>query len=332
MPRSANIPAEWARYQTDVREEPDERHSRQIVTFEHPGNKIGKVQQSEINNEKHLITLMLSQMKNMKEQIINLKSEQIQAMKRQEQMQNALGKIREHKEKLVYCFHCNMYTGEVHFCTREKQWIHLDRFNRITIYSDTEEGATPRQENYLLGSEFEHDVIRMKKFAIDERETIMIEKKEKKAEMEKQQRIKKDAQQLSQLMNIIFGESSNLEITEELNTNLDEFRKSNKWNIVNTCLGYHPDTPRGILSSEQWSSFHFLRNNDKKVLDKHNKMAREKQKETERKRQEEEQQEEICKRQEQRQREEQREQIMQIRRRQNDAFEENFRMVNLYHN
>ena len=115
MPRSANIPEEWARYQTNVREEPDNRHSRQIVTFEHPGNKIGNVQHS--GNEKHLMTLMLSQMKNMKEEIINLKSEQIQTMKRQEQMQSALGKICEHKEKLVYCFHCKMYSGEVHFCT-----------------------------------------------------------------------------------------------------------------------------------------------------------------------------------------------------------------------
>ena len=144
MRRSANIPEECARYQTDVREEPDLRHSRQIVTFEHPNN-IGKVQHS--GNEKHLITLMLSQMKNMKEQIINLKSEQIQTMKRQEQMQNALGKIKEHKEKLVYCFHCNMYSGEVHFCKREEQWIHLDRYNRLVIYSSTESGATPKNNN-----------------------------------------------------------------------------------------------------------------------------------------------------------------------------------------
>lgn len=331
MRRSGSFPEECDRYQTEV-EEPNLRHSKEIVTFEHLNN-IGQVKHS--GNEKHLMTLMLSQMKNMKEQIINLKSEQIKTMKRQEQMQNALGKIKEHKEKLLYCFHCNMYSGEVHFCTEEQQWIHLDRFNRITIYSDTIEGATPRQENDLLVGNFKPCVIRMDKFTIDERETIVREKKKKKAEMEEQQEIKKDAQRLTQIMNKIFGESSNLEITKDLHKDLnlslykteDEGTRK-KWKKSHDL----PNTPRKILSSEQeFEEFCWLCTKNKKILDKHNEMARERQEETkrekqkqrERERQEEEQHEEICK---------QQEQIRQIRRRQNYAFEENFRMMNLYHN
>ena len=43
QPRSHNIPAEWARSQTDVTEAPDEQHSRQTISFQHPGTKIGKM-------------------------------------------------------------------------------------------------------------------------------------------------------------------------------------------------------------------------------------------------------------------------------------------------
>ena len=122
LPRSANIPAEWARSQTDVREAPDERHSRQPISFQHPGTKIGKVHQlgsnniqerwptqEKKNNEGHLMTLLMSQMKNMKEEIIDLKSEHIKQVQSLEKMQNALKRIREHKEKDVFCFHCCLF-------------------------------------------------------------------------------------------------------------------------------------------------------------------------------------------------------------------------------
>ena len=145
--------------------------------------------------------------------------------------------------------------------------------------------------------------------------------------MKEQQQTEANTQELSQLMGIIFGEFANLEITEELNKNLEEFKKSDKWSNVNTCLGYHPMTPKGILSTEQWNNFHRLRKLEK-VQDRYNVLAKEKEKEEEKKRQEQRQQEEMF----ERQQEEQRQQIIQIRQRQQESFEESvrMRMNNLY--
>jgi hypothetical protein len=72
-------------------------------------------------------------------------------------------------------------------------------------------------------------------------------------------------------MEIIFGESKNLELTGELNKhlsqfiNLEEFHKSAEWINVNDYLSCHPNTvhPKGILSAEQWSRFNEFRNNEK---------------------------------------------------------------------
>ena len=232
-------------------------------------------------------------------------------------MRNALKRICEHKEKEVYCFHCHIYTEAVHYCTMEKQWIHQDRYNRQIIYSSTEVGATPKNPNDVSDILFTMDI---PKFAVDNRTSIRDVRKE----------TQHSAKVLSYHMEIIFGEHANLEINKEVNQQLnfkthEEFKNSKAWFTVNSNLSYNP-----ILSYDQWNVFNELRKNGK-VLDRYNVLAKEKQKEAEKKRQEERQQEEICKRQEQRQREEQRKQIMQIRQRQNDAFEESVRMINLYH-
>ena len=99
-------------------------------------------------------------------------------------MQNAIKRFREHKEKDVFCFHCRIYTATVHYCTMEKKWIHLDCFNRIIIYSSTEKGANPKNPNDISDGV----TISMQKFAIDRRETIMIEEKEKEKEKEEKQK------------------------------------------------------------------------------------------------------------------------------------------------
>ena len=143
-------------------------------------------------------------------------------------MWNALKRICEHKEKQVYCFHCSMYTGEVHFCTREKQWIHMDRYNRLIIYSSTELGATPKNNNDVSDVLY---TIELGKFEIDNRTGIRDDRRE----------TQEKAGTLWQLMNIFLYK--NVELTKDLNKNLDESRFSKNWSNVKKCLGYHPETP-----------------------------------------------------------------------------------------
>jgi hypothetical protein len=61
--------------------------------------------------------------------------------------------------KNVYCWHCKLYTGAVNFCLSASKWIHLDRFNRITTYAATENGATPTHPNDLDNQD---EIIRVK--------------------------------------------------------------------------------------------------------------------------------------------------------------------------
>jgi hypothetical protein len=241
------------------------------------------------NNDGHLLTLLMDQMKTLQSELNELKHEQKQMIKTSDKMQCSIKRFREYKEKDIYCWHCRIYTAAVHHCSVEKKWIHLDRFNRLIKYSSTEEGANPKDPN----DKSDCFTMSIPKFQIDNREEIMRVRKEKEAEMEKQHWIEAHAQELSQLMGIIFGESANLEITEELNKhlsqfkNLEEFHKSDKWINVNRYLSYHPMTvyPKGILSAEQWSSFNQLRKPGK-VQNRYNVLAKEREeKEAERKRQ-----------------------------------------------
>jgi hypothetical protein len=87
---------------------------------------------------------MMNQMKNMQCEINDLKIEQKQIRKTSEKMQNSIQRFREYKEKDLFCWHCRIYAPAVHYCTVKKQYIHLDRFNRLIIYSSTEEGANPK--------------------------------------------------------------------------------------------------------------------------------------------------------------------------------------------
>jgi hypothetical protein len=154
-------------------------------------------------------------------------------------------------------------------------------------------------------------------------------------------------------MGIIFGESANLEIGEELNKhlnkfkNLEEFHNSNEWYNVKRYLDKysttcHPHTiyPKGILSTEQWNSFDKLRKSWK-VQNRYNVLAKEREeKEAERKRQAQATKELMLKRDAEEEKkqfkrqEEQRQQEEMMRQRQQESFEESvrqrMRMNNLY--
>ena len=178
----------------------------------------------------------------MQEEIIDLKSEHI---------------------KQPFCFRCCLYTVVIHYCTVNKRWIHLDRFNRIIKYSSTEEGVNPKHQNDLSdGVTFD-----IPKFAIDNRIEISEVRKE-------QQEIEADAQQLSELIGIIFGAFANLEITEELTIILNkisfkEVHNSKEWYNVKKFLDVHPDTiyPKEKISQQQWTCFNDLRTNRKKYFE-----------------------------------------------------------------
>ena len=178
-------------------------------------------------------------------------------IKTTDQLQCSVKRIREVKEKNIYSWHCRLYTGAVHFCLSESKWIHLDRFNRIIRYAATEKGATPTHPNDLCGAY----VISMQKISIDDREKIMSKRKEEEAERKQQE---PRTQEFSQLMGIIFGESANLKICNELNEHLskihhwspDKFHNSNAWSDVKKFLGHpHADYPKGTLTSEQRHHF-----------------------------------------------------------------------------
>ena len=96
------------------------------------------------------------------------------------------------------------------------------------------------------------------------------------AEEEERKRQEQKTQGLSQLMGIIFGESANLKICNELNEHLDKFQhldnfhNSNAWSDVKKFLGNHSTTchphadyPKGTLTSEQRSNFNCYRKHAK---------------------------------------------------------------------
>ena len=94
-----------------------------------------------------MLELLMDKMKNLDSELNSLKDEHRNMIKTTDQLQCSVKRIREVKEKNVYCWHCRLYTGAVHFCLNESKWIHLDRFNRIITYAATENGATPTHFN-----------------------------------------------------------------------------------------------------------------------------------------------------------------------------------------
>jgi hypothetical protein len=209
-----HIQAEWARTQAHRTVPPDGRNSSPATSFQYPGTEIGVdsipkiwpkqekmiAKNEKSNNNGHLLTLLMDQMKTMQSQLNDLKNEQIQMNKTSDKMQCSIKSFREHKEKDIYCWHCQIYTPAVHHCSVKKQWIHLDRFNRLITYSSTEEGANPKDPNDI------GDGITMgiPKFQIDNREAIVRDHNKKVAEMKSQQWLEASEQELSQLMEIIF--------------------------------------------------------------------------------------------------------------------------------
>ena len=118
----------------------------------------------------------------------------------------------------------------------------------------------------------------MQKFEIDRRETILNKEKEEEAGRKQQEQ---QTQGLSRLMGIIFGESANLKICNELNERLDTVHDSNTWPDLIKFLDYHStrchppaDYPKEKLSTEQRSKFDWLRN-DAKTRNKYNVLVEE---------------------------------------------------------
>lgn len=283
------------------------------------------------NNTEHLLTLMKNQMENMQGEISDLKIEQQQLRKTSEKMQTSIQRFREVKERDLFCWHCRTYAPALHYCTEQNQYVHLDRYNRMITYSSTEAGANPKKpEDIGVGK-----IINLPKFQIDNRiEIIEIQNKVLKKEEEKRQ-AEMEAMELSQLMNIVFGNNANLLLTEELNRhlnqfmNLKEFHQSNKWISVNDYLSSHLKTvaryhhnvhPKGMLSAEQWSRFNVLRNNENVWYAYNMPIYKRKEEEEESKMIEEAAKELMLKR-----KEEQKQQMEMIRQSQHESFEENIR-------
>ena len=75
------------------------------------------------NNQQHLMKLLMEKMQDMDAEINSLKDENKNMIKDTEQLRCAVKRIREVKEKRVYCFHCMLYTHAIHFCLQHKKWI-----------------------------------------------------------------------------------------------------------------------------------------------------------------------------------------------------------------
>jgi hypothetical protein len=106
----------------------------------------------------------MNKMENMNSELNSLQDEHKQLLKTTDKIQCSVKHIREVKEKNVFCWNCDLYTGAVHYCESKGKWIHLNRFNRIIRYAATEKGATPTHPNDLSDGY----MIRMPKFAIDD--------------------------------------------------------------------------------------------------------------------------------------------------------------------
>jgi hypothetical protein len=156
-----HIQAEWARTQDHRTIPPDGRNSSLATGFQYPGTglRVSSIPErwpkqekmiaknEKMNNAEHLLTLLMNQIKSMQSELSELKNEQKQINKTSDKMQNSIKRFREYKEKDLFCWHCQIYAPAVHYCTVKNQYIHLDRFNRLIIYSSTEEGATPKDPN-----------------------------------------------------------------------------------------------------------------------------------------------------------------------------------------
>jgi hypothetical protein len=155
------------------------------------------------NNQQHLMKLLKEKMQDMDAEINSVKEENKNMIKDTKQLRCTVKRIREVKEKPVFCWHCMLYTSAIHFCINKRKWINVDRINRIIIYADNENGATPKHAN----DKNEHfQVVLMQKFSIDNREEIIIDKKAEEAKREKHEREAQDTQELSWMMGKIFGE------------------------------------------------------------------------------------------------------------------------------
>ena len=108
------------------------------------------------------------------------------------------------------------------------------RNNRIIIYADSENGVIPKNANDHCGS----SIVSMRKFAIDNQEEIIMDKKAEEAKREKNEREEQETQELSLMMGKIFGECQTYNIGDELNKHLDkDLDKRSTWSDVGQFVG-----------------------------------------------------------------------------------------------
>jgi hypothetical protein len=168
---------------------PAGQNSSPTASFPHSGPELGQLHQARIhniptgwprqeiiaprkeshNNEGHLLKLLRDKMQHMDSELNYLKDEHKQMSKTTNQIQCSIKRIREVREKNVFCWNCELYTDAVHYCESKGKWIDLDRFNRIITFAATENGATPTHHNdhcnddYVISMPNRNEIIRVQK-------------------------------------------------------------------------------------------------------------------------------------------------------------------------
>ena len=94
----------------------DQRQSHQAAAVSLPVSSTRPQVRQESNNSTHLMSLVLHKMNEMNEDIMTMKSDRCDLMKEMEQLRCTVKRIKEAKEKAVFCFHCSAYVQPVHFC------------------------------------------------------------------------------------------------------------------------------------------------------------------------------------------------------------------------
>jgi len=247
------------------------------------------------NNEEHLFGLLEDQMKEVKSEIENLRKEQIYMMKNNEKMETSIKRIRIQKERETFCWVCGLYTPAIHYCLAKGGWIHLDRYNKLVLYGDTEAAVYPKDA--CDKSQSKCLILGFQRGEIDDRINIQEEREKMKKAQEEEAKMAAETEELSNLMLKVFGDHENLQICDTLNTHIESDIKSQEsqmcWKEVDKFLGVRDSLNKfryNKLSTKQKDEFNRLRNNGR-VRYLYNELAKQRNKELEQKREEEQEEE-----------------------------------------
>merc|ERR1719341_115811 len=241
------------------------------------------------NNEEHLFGLLEDQMKKVKSEIENLRKEQIHMMNNNEKMETSIKRIRIQKERETFCWFCGLYTPAIHYCLAKGGWIHLDRYNKLVLYGDTEAAVYPKD----VCDKSRCQIRGFQRGEIDDRINIMEEREKMKKAQEEEAKMAAETEELSNLMLKVFEDHENLQICDTLNTHIESDIKSQEsqmcWKEVDKFLGVRDSCNKfryNKLSTKQQGEFNRLRNNER-VRYLYNELAKQRNKELEQKREEE---------------------------------------------